>query len=685
MKHLVEIEDSSHYSTIDEVWVDRFTGEAVPPYDAKPGLMFDYDEVLWCYKYAVNYYHYEYRGTVDDMIDDFNTKYGKGFLNETEKQCFAEIAASGYSLYPGKYGDHRIEVNRACGYATNDLNGDGTLELVLLNADYTLVAIFSMKDGRPILLTRFWNRRGGWIDRNGYIHVGGSNGVDSGSRTIYRICEGGGDLELLYEYGRDGCEWVDDVAVTKYYKIENGEKAYITEEEYDYIDEQYNHYLGDRDFKEVTRKYSGLQFNSLFGEAFTFSTYGNVLAAMRFMTGMYNLYKLGEAKREDFEYRYDLSTEYNREMYEKLDSLVRTWYPPALGGSFSHENAFAYAIKDLNGDGVDELVIIDGEMFDAVAVMTEKDGKIEVYDTAYSFDCPAKGKGKSHRLYYWKNTVGLDILPLYPKSDYFSLDALRLEARYRIEEALAGGELADVWLPIAEKHIQLADYVAKTPSGEKRIGDIEDLKYAFVNMDNDGIEELMIDCGAELVVLYKSFGGVYLYSFDHRQISSLNADGSFSWSSTDEDHEYGESRITWLTPAGNAELETIWKIVNDGEPDAEYYIGETQVTQTEMQKYLAENKKTKVEFAPLEEIYGDAISPLEAVEIGREYWQDRLLSDKNLSVIINYYAKFDKVPFDMLDEIYIVQLVRLNSDDFLHYVDEIVVDRSTGRYTVTSK
>ena len=63
-------------------------------------------------------------------------------------------------------------------------------------------------------------------------------------------------------------------------------------------------------------------------------------------------------------------------MYEKLDSIVRTWYPPALGGSFSPENAFAYAIKDLNGDGVDELVIIDGEMFDAVAVMTEKDGKI---------------------------------------------------------------------------------------------------------------------------------------------------------------------------------------------------------------------------------------------------------------------------------------------------------------------
>lgn len=35
MKHLVVIEESSHYSTIDEVWVDKLTGEAMPPYVLK--------------------------------------------------------------------------------------------------------------------------------------------------------------------------------------------------------------------------------------------------------------------------------------------------------------------------------------------------------------------------------------------------------------------------------------------------------------------------------------------------------------------------------------------------------------------------------------------------------------------------------------------------------------------------
>lgn len=681
MKHLVVIEDSSHYSTIDEVWVDKLTGEATPPYDAKPGLMFDYDEVLWCYKYAVDYYNYERGDTVDDVIADFNTKYGKGFLNETEKQWFADIATSGYILYPGKRGDDRIENNHACGYAIKDLNGDGIEELVLLNVNYYVVAIFSMKDGRPILLDHFGNRKECKIDGNGYVVVSGSSAADVHSTVFYRIAKGGGSLEPLFEYGMDGHEWVDGVAVIKCYKTENGVKTYITLDEYNSLCKGHGEYYGHKTDIQVTEEDSGLQFRTLFGEAFTFSTYSDIIEAMRFMTSMYNNYKLGIAERENFEYRFDLSTEYNREMYEKLDSLVRDWYPPALGGSSSAENAFAYAVKDLNGDGVDELVIIDGERIDAVAVMTEKDGKIEMYDTAGFFDRPAGEK--SYQLYYWKNTVGLGLIPLYRDSDYFSLDALSLEARYAIESALAGGELADVWLPFAKKHIQLADYVAKTPSGEKRLGDIEDLKYAFINMDSDGIEELLIDCGAELVVLHKSLGGVYLYSFDLRQISSLNADGSFSWNHTGNDFEYGESRITWLTPAGTAEIETIWRISGDGEPDAEYYIGETQVTQAEIQQYFAENPKTRVEFTSLEEIYGEDISPLEAVEIGREYWQHRL-SDKELSVIISYYAQFDKVPFDTLDEKYIVQLVRRDSEGLIHYVEEIIVDRATGGFIVTS-
>jgi len=600
LKHLVVVENSTHYSTVDEVWVDKISGDVRSPYDTNSGIMPDYEGVLRCYQYAVDYYNYrENIDTVDDVIDRFNALYGKRFLNEEEKQWFANIVTSGYELYPGIYGDFSGENNHACGYARKDLNGDGNEELVLLNADYTVIAIFSMKDGRPILLDHFGMWKRCKIDGNGYIVVSGPYGGADNRTVFYKIAEGGGSLEPLFEFCKDGCEWVDGVVVNKYYKKENGIKTYITSDEYSSLSLAQSEYYGNRSNKQVTEEDSGLEFQSLFGDVFTFSNYEEILKTIRFMTSMYNSYKIGIANREDFEYRYDLSTEYNREMYKKLDDLVHTSYPPALGASSPAEDAFAYAIKDLNGDGVNELVLIDGEMFGAIAVMTEKDGKI-VFDTTYSFDCPS-GR-KSHCLYYWKNTVGLDLIPLYRTSNYFSFDILRSQARYQIEHVLANGAFLDVWVPETEEHIQLMDYVVKTPSGNKRLGDFEDLKYAFVDMDCDGVEELLIDCGAEFVILSVVYSSaIYLYCFDHRQIGYPNTDGSFGWNDTGEDHAYGESRIIRFSLLCEyAETETLWRIVNDGEPNAEYYIGDKKVTQEEILKYFEENPKTRIEFSPLE-------------------------------------------------------------------------------------
>ena len=599
IKHLVDMGDESiHYSTFDEVWVDKITGEATPPYDTKPGLMFDYDEVLWCYKYAVDYYNLDSYKIIDNLIDRFIHIYGKFFLNETEKEWFIKIATSGYILHPGRYVDHRLENNNARGYAKKDLNGDGTEELVLLNSDYTIVALFSMHEGKPILLQEFWNRCKGMIDKNGYVHIFGSGGADVQSHEIYKVADGGGSLEPLYEFGLDGHEWVDDVAVTKYYKTENGEKKYITEEEYNTILEQSNEYLGNKSITEVTKTDSGLQFRSLFSPTLNFSTYENILDSLRFMTSMYNYYKIGEAKREDFEYRYDLTTEENRKMYESLDKLVYTWYPSALGASFPPENAFAYAIKDLDGDDIDELIIIEGDRCDAIAVFTEKDGRI-IFDNSYSFDRPSGEQ--SLKLAYWKNTVGLDLRPLYKNSVAFDLDYKRREAMDAIAWALTGEQR--IWVPSSEEHISLADYVANTPSGKKPLSEIEDIKYAFVDMNGDTVDELIIDCG-ELIMLKFQITTVYLYQLSSDQVSELNTD----------------------------------------------------------------------EFLTLDELYADMISPIDAIEIGREYWKDRSL-EVSLGFKSAYYTESLG---DAPDSVYIVQLLERDSYYNPTCIDEIWVDKATG-------
>lgn len=66
-----------------------------------------------------------------------------------------------YAAYHGAYG---------VGYDEIDLNGDGKDELVLMNEDYRIKAIFTQKDGTPILLDAFAYETC-WLDDEGLIHV----------------------------------------------------------------------------------------------------------------------------------------------------------------------------------------------------------------------------------------------------------------------------------------------------------------------------------------------------------------------------------------------------------------------------------------------------------------------------------------------------------------------------------
>ena len=71
----------------------------------------------------------------------------------------------------------------------------------------------------------------------------------------------------------------------------------------------------------------------------------------------------------------------------------------------------------------------------------------------------------------------------------------------------------------------------------------EALKYAYVDMDGDGLDELIIDCGDTLVLHY-SEGSVYCYSFIFRNMYYINTDGSYSWNHTSgADLEYGSDKL----------------------------------------------------------------------------------------------------------------------------------------------
>lgn len=116
------------------------------------------------------------------------------------------------------------------GYAFCDLNKNGNDEMLLLLDDYTVLAIFSFADGKPILLDKYWNRKKCTIEQDGTIQVRGSGGADTSSFSIFKISENDKELVLLEEYGTDGHD--PDTLVPYYYKISNGTKTSITVLEY---------------------------------------------------------------------------------------------------------------------------------------------------------------------------------------------------------------------------------------------------------------------------------------------------------------------------------------------------------------------------------------------------------------------------------------------------------------------
>lgn len=344
LKYLVYLNDEpSHYSTVEEIWVDRVTGELrypsaeptpdgpeynyyVPPI-TETGNFASYEGIIQLYRNAVHDFARPNYGEEKESALANNL----GITDEREKEWLRAISHSGFLFYDGR-GEGGVPHHKlTCGYAIKDLNGDGIEELVLLNNDYKISVIFSMEDGKPILLDNYIPRGSCWIDGEGLLHVNGSGGADVSSNTVYRIAEGGGSLEMVIEYGLNGHEWIDDVAVTKYYKMVDGEEVAITEAEYQELSKQYGKYLGLYAGASSTKECSGLQFTPIFTEAeIAQQTYDAVLC---------NQIKVYDKLRGRYEYLSDVRTPYSGTYL------------------FEVKNYLNYAYQDLDGDGIDELII----------------------------------------------------------------------------------------------------------------------------------------------------------------------------------------------------------------------------------------------------------------------------------------------------------------------------------------
>ncbi len=284
-----------------------------------------------------------------------------GIQGEEDTQTFIELYSSVMVFYPGrgKADGESPHYKLGCGYAIKDLNGDGADELVLLNNEYYIMAIFSYADGKPVLLGNYWERNSCWIDDNGLIHNHGSSGADRSTSAIYKIADGGESLELISEFGTNGHEWIGDVAYTKYYKVVDGEKVSITESEWTALAEQYGKYLGGVAGEEATKQYSGLTFTSLYTEAeIAMEMYEAFLRNEISMEGLY-LKNLQEEYLRNYLWERNGSVHYAYVDMDKdgqVELLVRGI--DTFVFSYSHENnevyrSGLYNFRDMNRVYVD--------------------------------------------------------------------------------------------------------------------------------------------------------------------------------------------------------------------------------------------------------------------------------------------------------------------------------------------
>ena len=114
------------------------------------------------------------------------------------------------------------------GYMVKDINEDGIDELFFVRKDYSVIAIFTIIDGKPQLCDVFWSRYRCVITDKNEIYTLVSSGADHFDYTIKKLNSKNG-FNVIKEFGGDG----------EYYETIDNKRETVDEARFD---ELYNTY-----------------------------------------------------------------------------------------------------------------------------------------------------------------------------------------------------------------------------------------------------------------------------------------------------------------------------------------------------------------------------------------------------------------------------------------------------------
>ena len=152
-------------------------------------------------------------------------------------------------------------VHQLMGYAFKDINNDGAAELVLLDRDYNIFAIFTSVDQKAVLVDTFGvGNHTGAIDEKGTIYKSGYTKGETWFEKIMTLNESG-ELKEELKYGCiDYGGYYEDPQEAEYYKYVSGVKYSITKAELDGLSSQYSSVFSDT--ARITKD-SGISFNAI--------------------------------------------------------------------------------------------------------------------------------------------------------------------------------------------------------------------------------------------------------------------------------------------------------------------------------------------------------------------------------------------------------------------------------------
>lgn len=287
------------------------------------------------------------------------------------------------------------------GYGYLDVNSDGVEELILFSEEYFLYSIYTMQKGKPALVYDwlegdFMHR--GMIDRAGYIYASSSPDLYGKLETpltewytsVWRLTdEGTLNGITLRTYYDD--ETADDPLLT--YVGSDGEVSFdIEEQNHIYLWRQWEsdqrtglmssrRYVGEAGlrFSPVLKDKSALD-NSL--PAIDLSTYDGILSAYRKMVALYPDYNRYDSYliSEKYTAGYRFETDADFALYARLLTAGYDVRPEEnRQGQFAEggQNAYGYAERDLNGDGIKELILLT-DAYDIIALFTLRGDKAEL-------------------------------------------------------------------------------------------------------------------------------------------------------------------------------------------------------------------------------------------------------------------------------------------------------------------